>query len=388
MVNYNIYVNAYRYTLVAGALFGTVAVVPQYRYAFLFFFTLVIMTNAQLRTEYFSYKFKLVSIIADVVMVLYMDHFFKGFLYLLLLVTLVDLMLKLKTEAFTIFPIVTGAYGYCVYKTETPELLFIVSILYIVTFLLLLHLRKEMLSKVDTEQLYDQIRKNNYEMEAARARLLDYSRQVERITKLEERNRISRELHDSIGHSLTGIFMQVDASIQLLEADREKGMEVLRSAHDNINNAIESVRNTVRRIRPVDYQNYAASLNDLVDRFRKTTGVNVELKSIGMPYELFPSMETVLFRNVQEALTNAVRHGRAENILVHLVYKPDCVELIVSDDGPGCLDIKKGFGLSGIEERLDIIGGKVVYSGEKGFTVHMFLPYSTARNSGSEVTDL
>jgi signal transduction histidine kinase len=224
------------------------------------------------------------------------------------------------------------------------------------------------------EGLYEQLRRSNYELDAARSRLLDYSKQIEKITKLEERNRISRELHDSIGHNLTGILLQVDAAKQVMEVDRDRGMEILESVYKTINTSIEAVRQTVREIRPSKYQTHKASILELINRFTMDTGVNVEYKTSGIPYELFPSIEMVLYRNIQEALTNSVRHGGATNILVHIIYKNECTEAVISDNGTGCKEIKKGLGISGMEERLEIIGGSIKYEIENGFSIHMYIP--------------
>lgn len=374
MARYNKLINAYRGIIMAGAAVGTLLKTPAEGYAFFILLALLMVINMQLRIELNRYKFIPVSILLDIPLALYTNHRFPGFIYLILLVTLIDVLLKLKAEAYPLLFVATAAYAYCIILLHSAELIFILSMSYLVALMLLIHLRRELFAKIDIETLYDRLRQNNYELEGARARLLDYSRQVERITVLEERNRISRELHDSIGHSLTGILVQVDAAIQLMEHDREKGMDVLQQAYGNINSSIETVRQTVRGMRPVEYRTHISSLEELIEKFKNSTGVSIEYKTSGIPYELFPSVETVLYQNIQEALTNAVRHGQAKKISIHRVYKPNCTELLVSDDGTGCREIKKGFGLSGMEERLEIIGGSIKYNGEHGFTIHMVLP--------------
>ncbi|MDF2673081.1 MAG: hypothetical protein K0R09_1346 [Clostridiales bacterium] len=371
---YNNYIKAYRYLILAAALIGTLLNVPSEGYSMFILSSLVFIVNSQLRITINKHEFLLLSIILDVLIFSYMYFTFSGYTYFLLILTLVDIMLKLKAESYILVCIVTFSYIYSVITSYTIGISFIYIMFYLIIFLLLLHLRRELSLKTNVEELYEQLRRNNYEIEAARVRLLDYSRQIEKITKLEERNRISRELHDSIGHNLTGMLMQVDAAKQIIEVDRDRGMEILDSVYKNINNSIEAVRQTVRDIKPSKYQTHKASILELINRFGKDTGVNVEYKTSGIPYELFPSVEMVLYRNIQEALTNSVRHGSATNILVHIIYKPECAEVIISDNGTGCKKFIKGFGLSGMEERLELIGGSIKYEIENGFLIYMHIP--------------
>jgi signal transduction histidine kinase len=374
MNKYNNYVNAYRYSIMAGALGGTFLRIPTEKYGFFTLGALIYIINSQIRITLNKHVFFLFSIIFDVLVLYYMNSTFSGYIVLMLMVTLVDIMLKLKTEAYSLLVIVTAVFSYCIVSTYSMETGFIFLMFYMITFLLLLHLRRELSLKTNVESLYEELRRSNYELESARSRLVDYSKQVEKITKLEERNRISRELHDSIGHNLTGILMQVDAAMQVLEVNKDKGMEILGAVYKNINTSIEAVRQTVRKIRPMDYKTNKSSIMELISKFSKATGVKIDYKTSGVPYELLPSVEMVLYRNVQEALTNAVRHGHATEIQVHSIFKPESTEVVISDNGTGCKEIKRGFGLSGMEERLEIIGGSIKYKLDKGFVIQMHMP--------------
>lgn len=371
---YNNHINAYRYLILSGALAGTFFKIQHSMYPLFILSSLIFVVNMQLRISFDKHEFFLLSIILDVLIFGYMYSAFSGYTYFLLILTLVDIMLKLKTEGYVLSIIVTISYIYSVITTYTIETGFPLIIFYIIIFLILLHLRKELNLKTNAEELYEQLRRSNYELEGARSRLLDYSKQIEKITKLEERNRISRELHDSIGHNLTGLLMQVDAAKQVMEIDKDKGIKILEGVYENINSSIEAVRQTVRELKPAEYQTHKSSILELISRFKADTGVNVEYKTTGVPYELYPSIEMVLYRNIQEALTNSLRHGNATNIIVHIAYKNECIEVVISDNGTSCSKIKKGLGLSGMEERLEIIGGSIKYELENGFTIHMYIP--------------
>ncbi len=371
---YNRHISIYRYLILTVGLLGTLLWISKGAYPMFILSALLFVVNSQVRITIENRNFFILSVILDVMLFFYIHTAFSGYTYFLLILTLVDIMQRMKNEGFILVFLVSVSYIYSVASGYPMSVAIPLIMLYLIIFLLLLHLRQEFLRKRNIEELYEELRRSNYELEAARGRLIDYSKQIEKITKLEERNRISRELHDTIGHNLTGILMQVDAAKQIMELDRVKGMRLLEEAYKNINNSIEAVRQTVRDIRPVEYRTHKSSIQSLINRFQLDTGINVEYKTSGLPHEFYPSMEMVLYRNIQEALTNSLRHGNATSILVHIIYKQDITEIVITDNGTGCSKIKKGLGLSGMEERLEIIGGRIEYNTDSGFRIHMYIP--------------
>lgn len=363
-----------RYIWIIGSIIGTLLHTSISIYPAFIFLSLFIFINSQIRIMLLKNRLFLVSLFLEVLLVLYLHSFTDGYVYLILFSSLMDAVIRLKDETYLIFVLIASALLYALYPLYSLEWIIVTLLFYVITFLLLRQLRQELNARMETEVLYDQIRKNNYELEVARARLLSYSKQVEKVSQLEERNRISRELHDSIGHDLTGILMQVDASMQIIPLNQEKGLEILSSAYQNINNSIEGVRQTVRKLRPTTFQTHMTSLRELIEKFQKDTGIKIEFTTTGTPYQLYPSIEIVIYKNTREALTNSVRHGYAENIQIILNYSIEDVQLIIADDGIGATNIQKGFGLSGMEERLDLVGGTITYSGDKGFHIHMKIP--------------
>ncbi|WP_105615345.1 sensor histidine kinase [Vallitalea okinawensis] len=363
-----------RYIWLIGSIIGTLLHISSSLYLAFIFLSLVIFINSQVRLKILKNRLFLISIFLEVLLVLYLQSLTGGYIYIILFTTITDSVLRLKDEVYLIFVLIASTLLYSLYPVYSLEWIIIILLFYLITYLLLRQLRQELDARMDTEVLYDQIRKYNYELEATRARLLSYTKQVENVAQLEERNRISRELHDSIGHDLTGILLQVDASIQLLPIDGEKGMEILNSAYDNINKSIENVRQTAGKLRPTTFQSHMTTLKELIEKFERDTGVNVEFLTKGTPYQLYPSIELVIYKNIREALTNSVRHGYAKNIHIQLIYSSQDMQIIIEDDGLGSTHIQKGFGLSGMEERLEIVEGSITYAGDKGFRIHMKIP--------------
>lgn len=375
MSRYDTYLYVLRYSILAGAVAGSLLALPVGRYSLFMLMALALVSNTQLRLILNKKTFLILSVMLDAGFVFFLSSYYSAIVVVILLITLTDLMLILKKETYPLLLcIVTPAYAWCAFSEGNIERGFILEFLYLAFFLLLAHVRKELSLKINVESLYDQLRITNYDLEATRSRLVEYSKQVEANTKLEERNRISRELHDSVGHRLTGILMQVDAAIQVMEVDGGKGMTILKSAYGNINESIEAVRDTVRKLNPSGHTVGKSPIRELINRFIEATGITVEYETCGVPYDLLPSVETILYRNMQEAFTNSLRHGQASHINVQMIFKTDELEVIISDNGRGCAGIVKGFGLSGMEERLDIVGGSIYYIGDNGFTIDMKMP--------------
>lgn len=374
MKPYRSYISIHRYFFLFGPILGTLIQLPVNIYPSFILLSLLLVINAQSRKIYENKLWLITSMLIELPLVLAVHTTYKGFLFLVLFVGLIDAFIKLRSESYILGFYIFGGYLYCLYSTQPLEWIWIYSFFYITHILLLLQIQTELSLRADTESLYDQIRMNNYQLEAAQARLIEYSKQVEHISQLEERNRISRDLHDSIGHRLTGVLYQVDAAIQLMDVDKEKGMDLLHKVYENIHHSMEEVRQTVQKLRPPIYQSHMASLRELINNYQRDTGVHIVFSTEGTPYGLFPSIEITLYRNIQEALTNAVRHGGAKNIQISMIYGPNALELSISDDGIGAPQFTKGFGLSGMIERVELVDGRISFTGSNGFCIHMWIP--------------
>ncbi len=347
---------------------------PVYNYPILIMLWLVVMINSQVRITFLKSHIFILSLFIEIAMTLYLSISFSGYFFVILFATLSDSILGLRDEGSLLFLIIGAALLFVAFNHLNEELFYLIVFFFIYSFLYLMQIKKELDNRSDAEILYDKIRKANYELEGARERLMDYSKQVERVSQLEERNRISRELHDSIGHDLTGIFMQLDAAINVIENDKDKGYGLIESARQNVSNSIENVRRTVRAIAPVTAPDSMKLLTELIEKFGEDTGISIHWSTTGTSYRLYPSVETTLYKNTREALTNSARHGHAQNIYITLDYLPEKIIYTIEDDGTGGNSIKKGFGLNGMEERIQLVGGSNDFSAENGFKITMTIP--------------
>lgn len=231
-----------------------------------------------------------------------------------------------------------------------------------------------------TIRLYDELKQDHYRQDEAGKRLLHFAHQVESAAQAAERTRISRQLHDDIGHRLIRVKMMMEAAIHMTPNDSAKGMEMLYQIRDQLSQCMEEMRSTVKLMNPRRRLADDYSLDRLLEETGKETGIHTELQLRGLPYPLYPSQQVVLYKNAKEAITNAIRHGGASRIELLLHYSEEFVQMEVSNNGkvehspspPGSID--QGLGIRGMKERTQLIGGSLEIRHIPVFTVITRIP--------------
>lgn len=235
--------------------------------------------------------------------------------------------------------------------------------------------------KEETVFLYDELRRKHFELEEARGRLLQFTSQVESAAQAEERVRISRQLHDDIGHRLIRVKLMVEAAIHTLPASPATGMDMMGQIRDQLSASMDDMRAAVRRINVAPQLEGAYALDRLLEEIGRGTGIETAYRFQGQPYPLYPSTHVVLYRNAQEAITNALRHGKATAVWIEVNY--DEQELVMKVGNNGALPEGEqlsrlqscgGMGLKGMNERVGLIGGTLELQPEPQFTVITRLP--------------
>jgi signal transduction histidine kinase len=216
-----------------------------------------------------------------------------------------------------------------------------------------------------------------------RAERLEREREEQaRLAVADERARIARELHDVVGHSVSVMTVQASGVRRLLEPDQEREREALMVVEQTGREALAEMRRLVGVLRRPEEapalapQPSLEHLDKLVEQAREA-GLPVELTVEGEPVQLAPGLDLTAYRFVQEGLTNALKHARAEHAEVLVRYDNGHVELTVSDDGTGDGGGESGgHGLVGMRERMSVYGGELE-SGplpEGGYRLHARLP--------------
>lgn len=228
------------------------------------------------------------------------------------------------------------------------------------------------------------------ELQAANVRLQALSVQLQHLAVAEERNRIARELHDSLGHRLTAAIVQLEGAQRLIATDPERAARVVGAMREQMKDGLNDLRRSVALLRePLDGNTpLDVALRRLADNFANSTGLRAHLSAPPQLPPLPPAHHLALFRAAQEALTNIQRHAGARAAWLTLGVDDASVTLSVEDDGVGFPqgDIPAGFGLRGLRERAAQLGGRLeLGAGEHGGArVTMTLPRDAGDHAGLE----
>jgi signal transduction histidine kinase len=211
----------------------------------------------------------------------------------------------------------------------------------------------------------------------ARQRVEKLSGEVAQLAAANERNRLAREIHDTLGHYLTVIHVQLEAARALLHTEPDRGLLAINRAQTLAKDGLAAVRQSVKALREdARVEGLAEQLASLVDASRDES-FRATFTCTGRPRPVSAAVALALHRTALEALTNVRRHAAATRVAFTLAYREDGrVELLVEDDGQGAPDTGGGFGLAGIRERAEQLGGHVSYrtAPGAGFAIQMELP--------------
>ena len=216
----------------------------------------------------------------------------------------------------------------------------------------------------------------NNELKKANSKLEEYASESARMAETRERNRLAREIHDTLGHSLTGIITGIEACIMLMDIAPDATKEQLRAIAEVARTGIIDVRQSVKALHPdaLETMDLEDALRKLIDSTTRSTGVEITSRFDGDLNHFNQDEEDVVYRVVQESITNAIRHGRASRIHVEITRADSDLRILVLDNGMGCADIKPGFGLHHMKERVEMLGGDLEYRSGEGFEVHARIP--------------
>ncbi len=209
----------------------------------------------------------------------------------------------------------------------------------------------------------------------ANDKLREYADIKEKMGQTKERNRLAMEIHDTIGHSLTGISVGVDTCIAIMDQNPQAAKTQLQVISGVAKSGIADIRRSVSTLQSDMPKSMALEQNimDMLDKARKATGIEIIFTSdVQLHFE--GDEENAIFRVIQESVTNAIRHGRASRIEVDVSRSGDNLEITVQDNGCGCEKFVSGFGTTHMKERVDMLHGSIAFLPGNGFTVKAVIP--------------
>ena len=216
------------------------------------------------------------------------------------------------------------------------------------------------------------------ELKVANEKLEIYSKESVIMAKTKERNRLAREIHDILGHSLTNITTGIEASIDLLDHDIGIARKQMQKIKEISRKGLLDVRRSVRELKIDTIENYALvpAIRQLIEEINGFSDTKIELFIEGQILHMHDDEEQTIYRVIQESITNSIRHGHAELIQVFMNFQYHELKLIIQDNGAGSDIIRMDFGQTHMEERVHILGGQIIFQTEKnnGFRTEVTLP--------------
>ncbi|WP_211227830.1 sensor histidine kinase [Spirochaeta cellobiosiphila] len=217
----------------------------------------------------------------------------------------------------------------------------------------------------------------------ANSGLQQYVNLAEEKSIIKERMNITRELHDTVGYTLTNLLMMLEASTDLIHTDARKLESLLNKALGIIKTGHKDIRQvlyTLRKTKPREYSSID-SIQNLTRIFTESTGITVNVRYGNLPWRLNKELDHVIFRLLQEGMTNSLTHGNALQIDVYFQLLNDFISVVIEDNGKGSHTVTEGIGISGMKERVEKVGGYLTYGNTiTGFAIKANIPWISREN--------
>ncbi len=219
----------------------------------------------------------------------------------------------------------------------------------------------------------------NQELQTANIKLTEYASTIEEIAVLKERNRLARDVHDTLGQTLSILITLLQVSLLSCKRDIKETEEHINKAISITSNGLSELRNSISGLTSAKQEknNLFDTLEKLINDF-ECSGLSVDLSVNRLEQNIDNSYAEVIYRICQEALTNSIKHGKATESSIVLKFSENNIKLFIFDNGIGCkkLCIEEGFGLQGMQQRVNALKGYIKFGsdGKKGFNIHAEIP--------------
>lgn len=232
-------------------------------------------------------------------------------------------------------------------------------LLFILTLIFALLLINALLAE---RQSREQLEIAHQQLEMTNQQLRQYALRIENQATLQERNRIAREIHDGLGHTLAAQTIQINNALLFWQSNNDKALTFVKQSKQLAAEALLEIRRSLSVLRsdPLQGQSLNGAIEKLVTDFQQTTGIKPDCK-IDLPSSLPTEINTTIYRIVQESLTNICKHAEATSVTIGLFAQAQMIHLAIEDNGKGFNKAQNttGFGLQGMRERAIALGGQL-----------------------------
>lgn len=310
-----------------------------------------------------------ISFVLDVMFLIFMGvlsrYVINYYVYVLLMMTLLEAGLiggsklnKYVTAGIVVFTLYNYGvlYHYRRNLGTVSEIIFMIVINVLILFSMYL------------------VRENRREKEKQRQlneTLIHANDQIESLTRVAVKNNIARDIHDTFGHDMMALIMEIEMAQLLIDSDKKKAKEMLIQAKTSARQGMKTIRQVVETLRNEEHM-VLESIESLIEKFRDRLKVKI-VYSIAEGLDKHPECKEALYRLVQECMTNSVRHGQANHIHIEIKEGLKTFVFKIQDDGVGSDHINEGFGLKGMRERIEALNGKLTIKSDKGFIVEGYI---------------
>lgn len=217
-------------------------------------------------------------------------------------------------------------------------------------------------------------RGQRYEQHLMENKIRNLERYLEQnnvVTSLKERNFMAQKLHDHLGHRITSSLMQLEVTKETLGKNDELAYKYLNTAMDNLREGMDEIRDVLRNVKPREKVIGIENIKEQLLKFEYSTGIKTNFVTEGDTSKLTLKLWVVIQENLNEALTNAAKYSKADEIKVGIFIYNKIARVEFRDNGKGYKTLNKGLGLRGMEERVQNIGGRVEYYNDNGFVINI-----------------
>lgn len=343
-------------------------------------FILLFIINNNIRIFYFKSDLeKIISILIELALIPIAQLKFGGYILIYLIGAIIDIFAIRNEVVKYIYAGIIIIIATSISLGNNKEAGFINFIIISGLYILLSYISRLYSTKLEAQKLYDKLKVSEEKLIEVNKELEGYVDTIEEITLLKERNRISREIHDSVGHALSTAMIQLTAMEAIAEKENSAIKDSIKKLRNFINDSFQDVKRAVRELKPDQYENYKGimRLQDICKNFQKMTGVEVKVIISKGQWNLSTRQVSHLYRITQEVLSNSLKHGKASTIKVIMNFTDSEFIISFSDDGIGTDKIvESGVGLKSIKERAEEIEATVDMrsASGKGFFVKIVVP--------------
>lgn len=321
---------------------------------------------------------QIISMIIEIVAVVICKDLLGGNIILYFAGIIIDLF-DLENK-YIKYPLLGALYLYILEESNITTKAGIINLAIITgLYILLFYISQLYKGKKEAQFFYDKLRISEENLKKANEELENLTTTIEEVTVLRERNRISREIHDSVGHALSTAMIQLSAMERIAEVNNDPLGEMAKSLREFINESFQDVKKAVKDLKPDEYENFEGviRITEACKTFEKLSGVKVKINISEDKWILSTKQSQNLYRVTQEILSNALRHGKATEIKIIMNYLENEMVMSFKDNGVGTDKIEEtGVGLKSIRERIQELDGMITIESKKGegFFVKITIP--------------